>query len=67
MSTVSLRAPYMLHVSVLRVAAVIVAVPDVFTEAQDIASAAQNRIRSPNGERQNFRNHPSKGGDERQV
>ena len=51
----------------LRVAAVIVAVPDVFTEAQDIASAAQNRIRSPYRERQNFRSHPSKGADERQV
>ena len=38
-----------------RVAAVIVAVLDVFAEAQDIASAAQNHIRSPNGERQNFR------------
>ena len=47
MSTVSLRARYIPHVSVLRAAArvvaVIVVVLDVFAEAQDMASAAQRR------------------------
>jgi hypothetical protein len=47
MSTLTLRAPYIPQVSVLpavaRVVAVIVAVLDVFAEAQDMASAAQKR------------------------